>query len=182
MEPEPTTPKTTAAGDKMDIDETAVKDDEPKEVENKESKDNEKETTPAEGIKKKLEKEKVGYEIGNMSRVLPAQVKYLSFPDRRYEPVKKPTGGVMVVLDREPKESRETIELKVSKTEVKQAAAPGQPTQDQSSASNAPQTPAPAESGAAAAAGVLTAIDEDEEGGEEAPLPDEFDYRSDSEE
>lgn len=29
-------------------------------------------------------------------------------------------------------------------------------------------------SGAAAAAGVLTAVDEDGEGGEEAPVPDEF--------
>lgn len=31
-------------------------------------------------------------------------------------------------------------------------------------------------SGAADAAGVLTAVDEDEDGGEEAPLPREFDY------
>ena len=35
-------------------------------------------------------------------------------------------------------------------------------------------------SGAAAAAGVLTAVDEDEEGGEEAPVPHEFDYDSDT--
>ena len=35
--------------------------------------------------------------------------------------------------------------------------------------------------GAAAAAGVLTAVDEDEEGGEEAECPREFEYFSDGE-
>ena len=34
--------------------------------------------------------------------------------------------------------------------------------------------------GAAEAAGVLTAVDEDDEGGEEAELPHEFDYHSDA--
>jgi 26S proteasome regulatory subunit N2 len=43
----------------------------------------------AEAAKKKLEKEKVGYEIENLSRVLPAQLKFISFPAGRYEPVKK---------------------------------------------------------------------------------------------
>lgn len=37
-------------------------------------------------------------------------------------------------------------------------------------------------SGAAAGAGVLTAVDEDEEGGEEAEVPREFEYFSDNEE
>jgi 26S proteasome regulatory subunit N2 len=37
-------------------------------------------------------------------------------------------------------------------------------------------------SGAAEAAGVLTAVDEDEEEWEEAPVPDEFDYYSSEEE
>jgi 26S proteasome regulatory subunit N2 len=37
-------------------------------------------------------------------------------------------------------------------------------------------------SGAAVAAGVLTAVDEDEEGGEEAEVPRSFDYFSDNEE
>lgn len=37
-------------------------------------------------------------------------------------------------------------------------------------------------SGAAAAAGVLTAVDEDEEGNEEAEVPREFEYFSDNEE
>lgn len=36
-------------------------------------------------------------------------------------------------------------------------------------------------SGAAEAAGVLTAVDEDEEGAEEAELPKEFEYHSDGE-
>ncbi len=36
--------------------------------------------------------------------------------------------------------------------------------------------------GAAAAAGVLTAVDEDEEGGEEAEVPHEFEYFTDNEE
>lgn len=35
-------------------------------------------------------------------------------------------------------------------------------------------------SGAAEAAGILTAIDEDPEGGEEAPCPREFDYDTDA--
>ena len=36
-------------------------------------------------------------------------------------------------------------------------------------------------SGAAEAAGVLTAVDEDEEGGEEAEVPRDFEYHSDPE-
>lgn len=43
-------------------------------------------STPA---KKRTEREKVGYEMGNMSRVLPTQLKYISFPGERYVPVKK---------------------------------------------------------------------------------------------
>lgn len=36
--------------------------------------------------------------------------------------------------------------------------------------------------GAAAAAGVLNAVDEDDEGGEEAPVPEEFEVDEDPEE
>jgi 26S proteasome regulatory subunit N2 len=76
----PTTPKTTApAGDKMDVDE---------ESKDKDGKADDKEKA-AEADKKKLEKEKVGYEIENMSRVLPAQLKFINFPAGRYKPVKK---------------------------------------------------------------------------------------------
>lgn len=45
-------------------------------------------TTPADA-KKKPEKDKVGYDMENMSRVLPGQLKYISFPPGRYRPVKK---------------------------------------------------------------------------------------------
>jgi 26S proteasome regulatory subunit N2 len=51
-------------------------------------KDTEKESEAA-TARKKAEKEKVGYELENMSRVLPAQLKYISFPGDRYAPVKK---------------------------------------------------------------------------------------------
>lgn len=44
--------------------------------------------------RKRAEKEKAGYEIVNVSRVLPEQLKYISFPsDCRYEPVKKVTAN-----------------------------------------------------------------------------------------
>lgn len=39
----------------------------------------------------------------------------------------------------------------------------------------------PGQGGAAAAAGVLTAIDEDEDGADEAQVPGEFDYFTDNE-
>lgn len=77
----PTTPKAVAeAEDKMDLEE-----DQPKEK--GEQKDGE--ATPAKGIKAKLAKEKVGFELENMSRVLPAQLRYISFPEGRYVPIKK---------------------------------------------------------------------------------------------
>ena len=80
----PSTPKADGAdGDKMDEDTNVVdgKDgDDKKDSEVKEG----------EAKKKKAEKEKVGYELENMSRVLPAQIKYISFPQEgRYQPVKK---------------------------------------------------------------------------------------------
>ena len=82
----PTTPKIHAPTvDKMDVDETKDK-----ESKSEEKKDEDKENaTPSEIAKKKFEKEKVGYEIENMSRVLPAQLKFISFPPGRYKPVKK---------------------------------------------------------------------------------------------
>lgn len=86
----PTTPKIANAGDKMDTDEVAVKEEDKKGPEKEDGKESEKEgAAPAEGLKKRMEKEKVGYELENMSRVLPAQLKFISFPDGRYEPVKK---------------------------------------------------------------------------------------------
>jgi 26S proteasome regulatory subunit N2 len=83
-------------GDAMDIEPTSstpvpeekMEVDEEKEKEEKEGKEEKKD---GEGDKKKrLEKEKVGYEVQNLSRVLPAQLPYISFPaEARYEPVKK---------------------------------------------------------------------------------------------
>ena len=81
----------------MDIDSAPVKGDEKMDVDEETQKDDstikkdsdDKETTPAGDIKKKQEKEKVGYEIENMSRVLPGQLKYVTFPTGRYKPVKK---------------------------------------------------------------------------------------------
>ncbi|KAJ5708335.1 26S proteasome regulatory complex non-ATPase subcomplex Rpn2/Psmd1 subunit [Penicillium malachiteum] len=180
----PTTPKVSdQLPEKMDTDEAVAKDgDDVKEGEK----------SASEGQKKKAEREKVGYELDNMSRVLPAQLKYLTFPDPRYEPVKRPTGGVVVVLDKQPEEPREIVELKASK-EPRQPAPPAETLQDRLQAAigtAALQTPQRAAAraalsdtpaGAAAAAGVLTAADEDEEGAEDAPLPDDFTYETDGE-
>jgi 26S proteasome regulatory subunit N2 len=49
----------------------------------------EREGAESSAAKKKSEREKVGHEMENMSRVLPAQLKYISFPGERYVPVKK---------------------------------------------------------------------------------------------
>ena len=77
----PTTPKVSEQlPEKMETDEGVPKGEE-------EPKEGEKGT--GEGQKKKVERERVGYELENMSRVLPAQLKYLTFPDPRYEPVKR---------------------------------------------------------------------------------------------
>ena len=80
----PTTPKTTGLGDKMDTDEPRAEDDREEGAEKKEEAD-----SKDGGLKKKLEKEKVGYHLENMSRVLPAQRKFISFPEGRYKPVKQ---------------------------------------------------------------------------------------------
>ena len=179
----PTAPKATDTGTKMEIDEPAGKGETEKEGEKSEAekKDGEegKGADKPEGLKKKMEKEKVGYSLENMSRVLPAQLKFVSFPDGRYEPVKKPTGGVILLNDTTPSEPKSLLELKRAKRPVQAAAAP--PTmQDRGAAALAQGETAREEtSGAAEAAGVLTAIDEGGEGEEDAEVPREFDYDSD---
>ena len=80
---EPKTPKPEAGDVEMKDEDANVietsKDDEGKD------KEGEKESS-----KKKLEREKVGYDLENLSRVLPAQIKFISFPQEgRYLPVKK---------------------------------------------------------------------------------------------
>lgn len=85
----PTATKIAASsGDKMDIDDDKAKKpvDESKDKKEGES---EKETSVAPESKKKAEKEKVGYALENMSRVLPGQLKFISFSAGRYKPVKK---------------------------------------------------------------------------------------------
>ncbi|KAE8134337.1 armadillo-type protein [Aspergillus pseudotamarii] len=77
----PTTPKVSdQMPDRMETDDTTTKAED-------DTKEGEKES--GEGQRKKAERERVGYELENMSRVLPAQLKYLTFPDPRYEPVKR---------------------------------------------------------------------------------------------
>ena len=75
-------------------------------------------------------------------------------------------------MDEQPDEPKTLLELK-----IRRAADTG--AQNATAESN--QQDAAMGSGAAAGAGVLTAADEDEEGGEEADLPAEFDYYSDGE-
>ncbi|KAF7906858.1 hypothetical protein EAF00_001136 [Botryotinia globosa] len=181
----PATPKLpSSADDKMDVDESS-KDTEEKSAEKK---DEGEKDTPGETLKKKLEKEKVGYEIENMSRVLPSQLKFVSFPAGRYKPVKKPTGGVIVMIDTQPEEEKVLIEEKVKKVNVEKAATFTTFGDLRNEAfhlrrqAHAQGEAAGAFSGAAAAAGVLTAVDEDDEGDEEATVPNDFEYFSDGEE
>ncbi|KAL7274550.1 proteasome regulatory particle base subunit [Rhizina undulata] len=123
--------------------------------------------------KKKADKEKVGYEIGNMSRVLPQQLKFISFlPDSRYEPVKKPTGGILLLLDKKPDEPAELLEIKSRKPAT--AAGPGQTV-----SSTATTEAGAGGGGAAAAVSILNA--EDDDGDDDAPVPGEFEYHTDSE-
>ena len=204
----PTTPKTAAAGeDKLDTDDAAIaaKTDEDKREggEKAEPIAKDGDEKKADGLKKKAEKEKVGYDLENMSRVLPGQLKFISFPNSRYEPVKKvscllviaplgdilliesvqPTGGVLLVTDTRPSEPKSLVELKARKmVKVAPATNGTQPTGASSSAAGADAalgtaTPPRASSDIA---GVLTAVDEDvDESGAEAEIPREFDYYSD---
>ena len=77
------------------------------------------------------------------------------------------------------------IEEKLKKASVEKAAAPTTLEDMRNESFNlrrqADAAGETSESGAAAAAGVLTAVDEDEEGGEEAEVPREFEYFSDIE-
>ncbi|KAF2140844.1 uncharacterized protein K452DRAFT_359291 [Aplosporella prunicola CBS 121167] len=174
----PATPKVSGADDdKMDTD-----DDQKAKEEKGEKTDGEKESTPsAEGAKKRVEKEKVGYDLENMSRVLPAQLKYISFPGERYVPVKKPTGGVILVHDTTPSEPKSLLELKVKKATTTPApGAPGHTLADRVNDAYAAVDEYAAQGeqgGAAEAAGVLTAVDEDDDG-EDAQPPRDFDYYS----
>ncbi|KAF2790026.1 26S proteasome regulatory complex, non-ATPase subcomplex, Rpn2/Psmd1 subunit [Melanomma pulvis-pyrius CBS 109.77] len=159
---QPTTPKVSGSDDdKMDVDEESKKDD-------KEKTDGEEGTPSAETTKKKAEKEKVGYDLENMSRVLPAQVKYINFPEERYVPVKKPTGGVIVLVDTRPSEPKTLLELKVKKAAPAPAPGAAGPSGDQ-----APEGVQAAPSSAVVDHNMI------DEGADEADLPGEFEYLSD---
>jgi 26S proteasome regulatory subunit N2 len=71
--------------EKMDVDDEKKQSDDMNEKKTSEDRDR---ASPADA-KKRAEREKIGYEIENMSRVLPGQLKYISFPSGRYKPVKK---------------------------------------------------------------------------------------------
>lgn len=119
----PGTPKAGAADDEMDIDDDAGKDGD---------KDKDDAATPA-GKRRNEGKEKAGFELDNMSRVLPTQLKYTTFPDGRYAPVKKViyssrrpslnskltehqlSGGVILLADAHPSEPKSLIERQVKK-------------------------------------------------------------------
>lgn len=192
IDPVAATPKPDVNdGEKMDTDEAIVDD-------GKYGDDKDKEGGES-TIKKKVEKEKVGYDIENMSRVLPGQIKYISFPaDGRYQPVKKvsggmklqivktnanawqPTGGVILIDDTMRGEPKTLVELKAKKKTTQSAPAPGSASSavDRVMAEDVRAGVGGAFGGATAAAGVLTAVDEDEDG-EEAPVPDEFEVDDD---
>lgn len=102
----------------------------------------------------------------------------------------QPTGGPILLHDTQPSESKELLELKVKKTPTQPAPAAGASSvgdltsalgvafgsrHDGLSSSND-------RSGAAEAAAVLNAVDEDEEDGEEAEVPHDFEYESEGEE
>ncbi|CAG7563281.1 unnamed protein product [Fusarium equiseti] len=206
------------SGDKMDVDEDKKADEAGDKKE-----EQEKETAASADTKKKPEKEKVGYEVENMTRVLPGQLKYISFSAGRYKPVKKPTGGPLLLIDNDPEEEKSLLEEKLKKVTTERAPVAGQQNarggrsggaqgrslldglaeaQRGGAAPNSailgqllrnnqgrapfnllddPQTPGyRAGQGAAAAAGVLTAVDEDSDD-EEAKTPGEFEYFTDAE-
>lgn len=89
---------------------------------------------------------------------------------------------MILLIDTKPSEPKDLLELKAKKT-VDKAATPQTQTGNANAAggSRDAATSRQAIGGAAEAAGVLTAVDEDEEGGEEAEIPREFDYYSDDE-
>ncbi|OTB02707.1 hypothetical protein M426DRAFT_322460 [Hypoxylon sp. CI-4A] len=195
----PTISKPGAGGEKMDVD--------TKSKSGEDAKDKKEGDTPAPGekesstpptdVKKKSEKEKPGYDIENMSRVLPGQLKYISLAKGRYWPVKLvrpgplPTGGPILLHDMQPEKEKALVEekLKVVTTEKAPVAGLGGQNRNPRTVEEAllsrlgrdPLT-TPSRSGAAAAAGVLTAIDEDGEGDEEAEVPQDFEYDTEGEE
>ncbi|KAI0018592.1 26S proteasome regulatory subunit rpn2 [Xylariomycetidae sp. FL0641] len=207
----PTTSKPAAGGDKMEVDEKAKAGEEEK-YKKEEQAAGEKETSaPPTDLKKRMERERPGYEIENMSRVLPGQLKYISLPRGRYWPVKLlrvgplPTGGPILLNDTQPKKEKSLIEEKLKKVATEKAPVAGGGAGGQGAggsraggarlledallsrlsggalgAAARGDDSRAEQSGAAAAAGVLTAVDE-EDNDVEVPVPGEFEYATDEE-
>ncbi|KAI8977190.1 armadillo-type protein [Mycotypha africana] len=100
-------------GDQMDIDEdkhTGTKEDE--EMQDDEKKDSGHKSP----IQKKQQKKEENFELlENMARVVPAQLKHITFKeDSRYIPVKKENvGGIIMMIDRKPEEEEDLIQPRV---------------------------------------------------------------------
>jgi len=167
----PATPKADAGdADKMDTDESVI--------DTGKLGDEKDKTTDKESSRRKVEKEKIGYDLENMSRVLQPQIKYISFaPDGRYQPVKKPTGGVILLHDTKPSQPKSLMELKARK-KVTAAATTTNTSQPSANTTMAELGFGPSGAGALAGAGALMAADEDSDD-DEAPVPDEFEVDED---
>ncbi|ROT36560.1 26S proteasome regulatory subunit rpn2 [Sodiomyces alkalinus F11] len=123
-------PAASGGGDKMDVDDDKKSKaaEESKDKKEKEREGSSDKGTPAADAKKRPEKEKAGYEIENMSRVLPGQLKFVSFPAGRYKPVKKPTGGPLLLVDTQPEEEKSLMEEKLKTVTTEKAPVAGQRT------------------------------------------------------
>lgn len=205
----PTASKPSAGDEKMDVDDEKKSETKDKKEDSAGATDNDSSVPPTDA-KKKAEKEKAGYEIDNMTRVLPGQLKYISLPKGRYWPVKLvrpgplPTGGPLLLHDTQPEKEKAKIEEKLKKVATEKAPVAGAHAGRNAGAGGTgartveeallsrlgrglpgggfatPGGPGTG-SGAAAAAGVLTAVDEDNEGDVEAEAPREFEYFTDGE-
>ncbi|KAK2679082.1 26S proteasome regulatory subunit RPN2, C-terminal [Fusarium oxysporum f. sp. vasinfectum] len=101
-------PPLKSGGDKMDVDEDKKAD------ETKDKKEEqEKEPAASADTKKKPEKEKVGISAS---------------PAGRYKPVKKPTGGPLLLHDSQPDEEKSLLEEKLKKVTTERAPVAGQQT------------------------------------------------------
>ncbi|KAL1925244.1 uncharacterized protein VTP21DRAFT_127 [Calcarisporiella thermophila] len=70
-------------------------------------------STDKKGKNKKAKEEPTSETLPNMARVVPAQLKYIVFPeDARYVPVKQTSnlGGILMMLDRKPGEAEDLIQ------------------------------------------------------------------------
>jgi len=102
-------------GGLMDMDNPPAEDDEGEKMDTDEKEEAEEPETKDKKKKKAKKEEEPHYEVlSNLSRVVPAQLKYITFPEgSRYAPIKKPTGGVLIMKDLRPTEDIELIEMQV---------------------------------------------------------------------